>query len=83
MKLEPAKSRIAKIIFLSLGTVFFIVGIAGLLLPVLPGWLFLLPALFCFAKSSSVLNRWLRNRKSMQKYFIDKNEINKNTDSEK
>ncbi|OGU70666.1 MAG: hypothetical protein A2V93_01540 [Ignavibacteria bacterium RBG_16_34_14] len=69
MKLEPAKNKTAKLIYFSFGMIFLIIGLIGLLLPILPGWLFLLPSVFCFAKSSSGLNKWLRKRKSLQKYF--------------
>ena len=69
MKLEPAKSRTSKLIYLLFGIIFLIIGVIGLLLPILPGWLFLFPAVYCFAKSSSFLNKWLRKRKSLKKYF--------------
>jgi len=75
MKVEPAKSKTAKLFYLSLGFVFLIIGIIGLLLPILPGWLFLVPAAFCFAKTSSAFNRWLRKRKSFQKYFSDNSKV--------
>jgi hypothetical protein len=75
MNLEPAKSKIARIIFLSFGLIFLIIGIIGLLLPILPGWLFLVPSAFCFAKSSKILNRWLRKRKSLQKYFSETSKV--------
>jgi len=69
MKLEPAKSKTARLFYLSFGIIFLIIGVIGLLLPILPGWLFLFPSVFCFAKSSSILNKWLRKRKSLKKYF--------------
>jgi uncharacterized membrane protein YbaN (DUF454 family) len=71
MKLEPVKSKTARLLYLLFGFVFLIIGVIGLLLPILPGWLFLIPAALCFAKTSSVLNRWLRKRKSLQKYFSE------------
>jgi hypothetical protein len=71
MRLEPAKSKTAKLIYLSFGILFLIIGIVGLLLPILPGWLFLIPAALCFAKTSSGFNRWLKKRKSFQKYFSE------------
>jgi|GEM_PF-6560732 len=76
MKLQPAKSRTARLFFLTLGFIFLFIGLAGLLLPVLPGWLFLIPSVLCFAKASSILNRWLRKRKSLQKYFSDNENVN-------
>jgi uncharacterized membrane protein YbaN (DUF454 family) len=79
MKLEPVKSKTAKLIYFSFGIIFLIIGMIGLLLPVLPGWLFLIPSALCFAKVSPALNKWLRKRKFLQKYFKDKNDtINNN-----
>lgn len=78
MKLEPAGSRTARLIYLTFGLIFLVVGLIGLLLPILPGWLFLIPAALCFAKSSSVLNRWLRKRKSLKKYFSEDETVNEN-----
>jgi uncharacterized protein len=75
MKLEPAKSKTVRIIYFSFGFVFLIIGLIGLLLPILPGWLFLIPSTLCFAKASSILNRWLRKRKFLKKYFTDKPEV--------
>jgi hypothetical protein len=69
MKLTPAENSLAKFIYLLFGMLFLVIGIIGLLLPVLPGWLFLFPAFFCFAKGSRILNNWLRRRKSLSKYF--------------
>jgi hypothetical protein len=71
MNLSPAKSGIAKMFYLSFGIIFLIIGLIGLLLPILPGWLFLIPAVLCFAKSSQGFNNWLRKRKSFSKYFSD------------
>ena len=69
MKVEPVKSKTARLFYLLLGFIFLIIGIIGLLLPILPGWLFLVPAAWCFAKTSSAFNKWLGKRKSLQKYF--------------
>lgn len=75
MKLEPAKSGISRLLYLSFGIVFLIIGVIGLLLPVLPGWLFLVPAVLCFAKTSAAFNRWLKKRKSFQKYFSETTKV--------
>jgi uncharacterized protein len=69
MKIEPVKSKTARLFYLLLGFVFLIIGVIGLLLPILPGWLFLVPAAWCFAKTSSAFNKWLGKRKWFQKYF--------------
>lgn len=71
MKLEPVKGKTARLLYLLFGFVFLIIGVIGLLLPILPGWLFLIPSAFCFAKASVILNRWLKKRKSLQKYFSE------------
>jgi uncharacterized membrane protein YbaN (DUF454 family) len=69
MKLNPSQNKLARVLYLSFGILFLVTGLIGLLIPVLPGWLFLIPALFFFAKSSRSFNRWLRRRKSLSKYF--------------
>ena len=74
MNLEPAKSRTVRLIYLSFGIIFLIIGLIGLLLPVLPGWLFLIPSVLCFAKASATFNKWLRKRKSFRKHFPEKTE---------
>ena len=71
MRLVPAQSKTAKLIYLLSGFVFLIIGVIGLLFPVLPGWLFLVPAVLCFAKVSPAFNKWIKNRKTFRKYFSE------------
>ena len=44
-----------------LGWLFFLVGIAGLVLPLVPGTLFLILSAACFARSSPRFESWLLN----------------------
>lgn len=49
--------------FISLG-----VGVAGIILPILPGGPFFLLASFCFAKSSKKFERWFKSTSFYKKY---------------
>ncbi|WP_339950793.1 YbaN family protein [uncultured Albimonas sp.] len=48
-----------KIFWFSLGALCVAVGVAGVILPGLPGTVFLLAAAWCFARSSDRAHRWL------------------------
>ncbi|MDR2607836.1 MAG: YbaN family protein [Treponema sp.] len=54
---------LSKILFMAGGFLFLALGIAGVILPILPTTPFLLGAAFCFMKSSGRLYRWLMNHK--------------------
>jgi uncharacterized membrane protein YbaN (DUF454 family) len=52
-------ARLSRPILLALGCVFLVVGLAGILLPLLPGTIFLILAAACFTRSSPRFERWL------------------------
>lgn len=56
-------SRIVRVALVILGFVFVGIGIAGLLLPVLPGTPFFLLAAACFARASVRFYNWLLNHR--------------------
>jgi uncharacterized membrane protein YbaN (DUF454 family) len=50
---------LSKILFIAAGCVLLALGVAGIVLPVLPATPFLLAASFCFLKGSARLYRWI------------------------
>lgn len=59
-----------KTILLSLaGSLFLVLGVAGLLLPFMPGVLFLLVAALCFASASPALHNFLSRHPRLQQFF--------------
>lgn len=50
-----------RLLWILAGLAFTAIGIAGLLLPLLPGVIFLLAATYCFARGSRRLHDWLVN----------------------
>ncbi|MDK2857388.1 MAG: uncharacterized protein PWQ29_895 [Verrucomicrobiota bacterium] len=53
-------------LWLTLGTLFFLLGIVGSLFPVLPGFVFFILALFSFMRCSRRFNSWVQR----QHWFI-------------
>ena len=60
---------IAKIILNTLGTVFVLIGILGVFLPLLPATPFLLLASACYVRGSQRLYGWLMNNKYLGPYI--------------
>jgi uncharacterized membrane protein YbaN (DUF454 family) len=60
--------NIKSILFFLLGFIALGIGIAGIILPVLPGGPFLLFASFCFAKSSKRIEIWFQGTSFYKKY---------------
>lgn len=58
-----------KILFAILGLIFVGIGILGIILPGMPGTVFLLIALFCFTKSSDRLHNWFVQSSIYQKHL--------------
>ncbi len=57
------KIRLIRLLWLIAGLVLAGIGLVGLLLPVMPGTVFLIMALACFARSSPRLETWFLNHK--------------------
>ncbi|HEP1823087.1 TPA: YbaN family protein [Streptococcus suis] len=60
-----------RIFYLVFGFVSLMVGIIGIVLPIVPTTPLLLLAGFCFARSSKRFEKWLRNTKIYQFYVAD------------
>lgn len=60
-----------KLIYIILGFCSLIVGILGIILPLLPSTPFLLLAAFLFAKSSEKFHNWLINTKIYKEFVVD------------
>ncbi|WP_408006419.1 YbaN family protein [Pseudalkalibacillus sp. A8] len=60
--------KIKTILFFLLGTLALLIGLAGTILPVLPGGPFYLIAAFCFTKSSERVDNWFKSTSLYTKY---------------
>ena len=60
-----------RIIYFSLGWVFVALGVIGLVLPLMPGAVFLIIAAWCFARSSPRFEAWLLNHPTFGKPLRD------------
>lgn len=64
-------SNLRRSIYITLGLISFGIGVAGAILPVLPGGPFFLFASYCFTKSSERLDRWFKGT-SFYKQYVDR-----------
>jgi uncharacterized membrane protein YbaN (DUF454 family) len=69
MRVEPSSRRLIRLVFFWCGIFFTFIGIIGLIFPIIPGFVFFIPAAFCFAKSSASFNRKIKSSKRFGKYF--------------
>lgn len=60
-----------RVLYIVLGGLSFVVGLVGVVLPVLPTTPFLLLSGFCFARSSKRFEIWLKQTKVYQAYVAD------------
>lgn len=64
-------SNVKRSLYIVLGLISFGIGVAGAILPVLPGGPFFLFASYCFTKSSERLDRWFKGT-SFYKQYVDR-----------
>jgi uncharacterized protein len=69
IKVIPSNNKIIKIVYLSLGIFFVILGTLGLIIPIMPGFIFLIPGAYFLAKASTRLHNWMKRHKHIGKYF--------------
>ena len=58
-----------KIVFVTLGCISLVLGVVGIVLPILPTVPFFLLTAFCFAKSSERLHSWFLGTTMYKKYI--------------
>jgi uncharacterized membrane protein YbaN (DUF454 family) len=63
------KSRIINVILITFGTLFLIIGLIGIIIPILPTTPFLLLAAACYFKSSTKFYNWMMNNKIFGNYI--------------
>jgi uncharacterized protein len=68
-EIQITKNPVLRWLLLSAGTVFIVIGILGMFLPLLPTTIFFLLAAYCYARSSEKFYRWLHYNKFFGKYF--------------
>ena len=61
-------------LWLAAGSVCFALGWLGMVLPMMPGFVFLLAAVFCFARGNPALERWLKEHPEFGPPLADWNE---------
>ncbi len=66
--MKKVESKVLRVLLIILGTIFLVLGVIGLILPVMPGTIFLILATACYIRSSEKLYLWLINNKWFGKY---------------
>ncbi|MCG3136960.1 MAG: hypothetical protein HJJLKODD_00801 [Phycisphaerae bacterium] len=65
---NPARSRLGRWLLTAIGVLAVILAAIGMVLPGLPTTIFLILALFCFARACPPLERWLLNNRLFAPY---------------
>ena len=68
-EVQLSRSRIVRMLFFALGTLFLLLGLIGVILPVLPTTPFLLLTAACYARSSHRFYNWLLNNRFVGGYL--------------
>jgi uncharacterized membrane protein YbaN (DUF454 family) len=63
-----AKTVWGRRVYLVVGTLFLIIGIVGLILPVMPGAIFIVASAACYARGSAKFHSWLVNHRWFGKW---------------
>ncbi len=58
-RLFPARFSVPRLLWLGAGLASVMLGLIGVIIPLLPTTVFMILAAFCFARSSAKLNTWL------------------------
>ncbi len=69
--LQEEKTGILRYLWLALGGVSFLLGTAGIVLPLLPTVPFYLLTAFCFAKGSTKFHQWFLNSKFYKNHLAE------------
>ena len=74
MAVDIVSNRILRALLLGLGTMSVILGVIGIVIPLLPTTPFLLLAAWCYARSSRRFYRWLVSNRLFGEYIKDYHE---------
>jgi uncharacterized protein len=69
IKVIPSNNKFIKVMYLSLGIFFVVIGTLGLIIPILPGLIFIIPGAYCLAKASTRLHNRMKGHRHIGKYF--------------
>jgi uncharacterized membrane protein YbaN (DUF454 family) len=69
IKAELSSNRMVRILWITFGSISLVLGLVGIILPVLPTTPFLLIAAYCYARGSKRMHNWLLNHRWFGKYI--------------
>ena len=64
-----ANTPLKRALYVIAGTIFVVIGVLGIVLPILPGTPFLLLASACYLRGSKRLHRWLHEHRFLGPYL--------------